>query len=104
MSFEPEEFVKNLIAKNFKVDKDTVKKKLDEWKDSKINVAFVGDRGCGKSTVINALRDLFPDEANAAPINIKHETKYPTPYPHPDNENIILWDLPGLFIILNRKS
>ena len=44
MSFEPEEFVKNLIAKNFKVDKDTVKKKLDEWKDSKINVAFVGDR------------------------------------------------------------
>jgi predicted GTPase len=97
MSINPEEFLRNLVTENFRVDKEKVKKELDEWKSSKINIAFVGERGCGKSTLINAIRDLFPNDSGAAPVNIIHETKYPTPYPHPDNENFILWDLPGIF-------
>lgn len=97
MSFDGQEFLKKLIEDNFKINEDEIKKKLDEWRFSKINIAVVGDRGSGKSTFINALRDLYPDDPRAATVNITHETKYPTPYPHPDNENFIMWDMPGIF-------
>ena len=56
---------------------------------------MIGESGTGKSTLTNALRNLYPNDPLAADTNIKECTREPTPYPFPNNEKIILWDLPG---------
>ncbi|XP_053373604.1 interferon-inducible GTPase 1-like [Mercenaria mercenaria] len=75
-----------------------VKKKIfdniDNWKDIEINIGVTGNSG--KSSFINALRGLSSDDEGAAEVGVIETTKTATPYPHPQNEKLILWDLPGL--------
>ena len=86
----------NLIKNGFKVDPVKIKDQLDKWKNDKLNIAFIGERGCGKSTLINSIRGLYPTDPGAALVDIIECTTDPTPYTHPNNVNLLLWDLPGV--------
>lgn len=66
------------------------------YNESRINIGVIGESGCGKSTLINAIRGLYANDKYAARVDVKECTKHPTPYPFPNNSNIILWDLPGV--------
>ncbi|XP_064605753.1 interferon-gamma-inducible GTPase 10-like [Liolophura sinensis] len=85
---------------NIGSEAETVKKylesKLNEWKDVKINVGLVGESGAGKSSFINAVRSLHAGEEGAAEVGVTETTSKATCYPHPDNENVRFWDLPGV--------
>ena len=52
-----------------------------------VNVAFIGETKSGKSTVINSLRN----EGTAGVCTLE-----PNPYPHRQNNYIVLWNIPGL--------
>ena len=84
------------VSSKFKLSKEQLQEKLNNWKEQKINIGFIGESGCGKSTLINAIRGLYPNDKDAAKTDVKECTKYPTPYPFSNNQNIILWDLPGV--------
>ncbi|KAH3726391.1 hypothetical protein DPMN_052253 [Dreissena polymorpha] len=71
-------------------------KNNNKWRDIKINVAITGQSGSGKSSFINALRGLKDEDEGAAETGCVECTKVPTPYRHPDNTNLVLWDLPGV--------
>lgn len=70
--------------------------KRDKWAKVEVNIAVTGDSGAGKSSFINAIRELDEDDQGAAPVDITQCTKEPTPYNHPSNPNIKFWDLPGI--------
>ncbi|CAO2594166.1 Interferon-inducible GTPase 1 [Lemmus lemmus] len=61
-----------------------------------INIAVTGESGAGKSSFINALRELKDYEENAAKVGVTETTMMITPYKHPKIENLIIWDLPGV--------
>ncbi|KAH3866344.1 interferon-inducible GTPase 1-like isoform X2 [Dreissena polymorpha] len=68
----------------------------NKWRDIKISIAITGQSGSGKSSFINALRGLKDEDKDAAETGCVETTIYPKPYPHPDNKNLVLWDLPGV--------
>ena len=77
--------------------KDDNEEKLDKWKDMHINIAVTGESGSGKSTLINSIRGLYPNDPYAAATSINEiPNPYPNPYPFPNNDKIILWDVPGV--------
>uniref|UniRef100_A0AAZ1X1H8 IRG-type G domain-containing protein n=2 Tax=Oreochromis aureus TaxID=47969 RepID=A0AAZ1X1H8_OREAU len=61
-----------------------------------LNIAITGESGAGKSTFINAFRGIKNRDEGAAPTGVTETTSEVTPYPHPDNPNVTLWDLPGI--------
>lgn len=73
-----------------------IKDKLESWRRVEVNIAIAGSPGAGKSSFINAIRDLNGYEEKAAKVGVGESTKEPTPYDHPNNPNIKLWDLPGM--------
>jgi GTP-binding protein EngB required for normal cell division len=60
-----------------------------------INLAITGSSGAGKSSLINALRDLKPRDVGAADVGVEETTMDPMPYPFPQLPHVRLWDLPG---------
>jgi len=80
---------------NLCIDKEKIKRELNKWKDEIVNIGVIGERGAGKSTIVNALRDLYASDTGAATIEL------PTPYPYSNGNDyresakIVLWDLPG---------
>ena len=91
-----EHFLQELVRNKFKVEPAKIRKSLNEWQEKKLNIGFIGERGCGKSTFINSLRGLYSNQQGAAPVGVDETTVYPTPYAHPNNENALIWDLPGV--------
>jgi len=73
-----------------------MEKKLDEWKHVKVKMAITGQSGAGKSSFINKLRNIKPGQTGAAKVGVTETTLQPTKYAHPENQNIELWDLPGV--------
>ncbi|XP_031221616.1 interferon-inducible GTPase 1-like [Mastomys coucha] len=61
-----------------------------------INIAVTGESGSGKSSLINALREVKPEEESAAEVGVTETTREIKPYEHPKVKNLILWDLPGI--------
>lgn len=61
-----------------------------------VNIAVIGMSGVGKSSFINAIRDLTADDDGAAAVGVTETTTQITAYTHPDNPNIKFWDLPGV--------
>lgn len=60
-----------------------------------LHIAVAGSTGAGKSTFINAIRGLRPNDQNAAPTGVIETTMTPVMYPHPTMPNVKFWDLPG---------
>jgi len=70
--------------------------KLQQLKASPVNVAVVGRSVVGKSSFVNAIRNLEPDDENAAPVGEFKSTSEIGDYLHPTVPGIKLWDLPGV--------
>ncbi|XP_029207128.2 interferon-inducible GTPase 1-like [Acropora millepora] len=73
-----------------------LRKRLERWREVEVNLAITGDSGSGKSSFINAIRELYEDDDGAAPVDVTECTREPTPYDHPTSSNIKFWDLPGI--------
>lgn len=68
---------------------------IESWREKKIRIAFIGSSGTGKSSLINALRELTADDEEAAAVGPIETTRQRTIYPHPRNRNVEFVDLPG---------
>ena len=71
-------------------------KRLVDWQDIPFNIAIVGNSGAGKSKFINSIQGLTAKDKGAAAVAVSECTKVPKPYCHPTNQNLKLWDLPGV--------
>ncbi|CAO2594165.1 Interferon-inducible GTPase 1 [Lemmus lemmus] len=61
-----------------------------------INIAVTGEFGVGKSSLINALMGMGPEDEGAAEVGVVPTTMRRTPYKHPKITTLTLWDLPGI--------
>jgi predicted GTPase len=68
---------------------------LDSWKKISLNIGVTGRSDTGKSTFINTIRMLEPEDEGAAIVSVVECKNVLTPYVHPDHNNLIFWDLPG---------
>ncbi len=73
-----------------------IEEKMIEWRQVPVNMAVTGDSGVGKSTLINTLRGLKANDPGAAAVGVTETTLSAKSYPHPDNDNLKVWDLPGM--------
>jgi len=74
-----------------------LERKRDEWKQIPLNVAVIGRSGVGKSSFINAIRRVDPNDEESAPVGVKDTTvDVNHSYPHPSNPLLKFWDLPGV--------
>ncbi|XP_072313191.1 interferon-inducible GTPase 5-like isoform X2 [Eucyclogobius newberryi] len=71
-------------------------KRLEKLSSLPLNIAITGVSGSGKSTLVNALRGIKNKTEGAAPTGAVETTTEPTEYPHPQNPNIRISDLPGV--------
>ncbi|XP_054854906.1 uncharacterized protein LOC129342973 [Eublepharis macularius] len=71
-------------------------KELKLLKNTTLDIAFTGVSGAGKSSLVNAFRNISDDEEGAAKTGVKQTTMDPEPYPHPSYPELTLWDLPGI--------
>ncbi|XP_070805962.1 interferon-inducible GTPase 5-like [Pituophis catenifer annectens] len=71
-------------------------KHLNELQNLPLNIAVIGQAGAGKSSFVNAIRDVMDDEEDAAAVGTVEETMVPKAYPHPFFPNVQIWDLPGI--------
>ncbi|KAF4103182.1 hypothetical protein G5714_016065 [Onychostoma macrolepis] len=69
---------------------------LEVFDHFKIDIAVTGESGAGKSSLINAILGLNPDDTGAAPTGAVETTKQATMYQHPNLPHVRLWDLPGM--------
>lgn len=72
-----------------------LRKNLNGWKEKPLNIAVTGMSGKGKSSLINALRNMDEWNKGAAKVGEKECTTECRPYPHPVYNNFRLWDVPG---------
>ncbi|KAI8505487.1 Interferon-inducible GTPase (IIGP) [Branchiostoma belcheri] len=73
--------------------------KLEAWKNEKVYVGVLGEPGAGKSTFINSIRGLAPQDPGAAKVGLGHTTTVVTEYPHPARpDNLIFVDFPGVLL------
>lgn len=61
-----------------------------------INIAVTGESGQGKSSFINALIGIGPEDKGAAEVGVTETTEMRTPYKHPKIKTLTVWDLPGV--------
>jgi GTP-binding protein EngB required for normal cell division len=71
-------------------------KKQYNYSPEKFHIAISGQSGTGKSSLINALRNLYPEDTRAAATGDVECTMIVTRYPDPDPNKCIIWfDVPG---------
>ncbi|XP_042311444.1 interferon-inducible GTPase 5-like [Sceloporus undulatus] len=68
---------------------------LDLLENTAVNIAVTGISGAGKSSLVNALRDMTDCEKGSAETGVTETTKKPEPYQYPLFPKITIWDLPG---------
>uniref|UniRef100_UPI00398F827D interferon-inducible GTPase 5-like n=1 Tax=Pristiophorus japonicus TaxID=55135 RepID=UPI00398F827D len=73
-----------------------LQKKINDLDSTELNIAVTGESGAGKSTFINAMRELQDGDEGAAKSGTTETTMEPTRYPHPTLPNVYFWDLPGI--------
>ncbi|XP_075824719.1 interferon-inducible GTPase 1-like [Microtus pennsylvanicus] len=61
-----------------------------------ISIAVTGESGGGKSSFINALRGIGPEDQGAAEEGVTETTMIRNSYKHPKIQTLTLWDLPGI--------
>ncbi|KAM6977913.1 LOW QUALITY PROTEIN: calpain-2 catalytic subunit-like [Aplochiton taeniatus] len=85
-----------LDDKNLTEVVDFIKNNLEQLNNVTLNIAITGESGSGKSTFVNALRDLGDEEEGSAPTGVVETTFEAKPYRHPKLPNVQIWDLPGV--------
>lgn len=65
-------------------------------KNTRLDIAFTGDSGVGKSSLVNAFRNVPDYGPGAAKVGTTQTTNKPEGYLHPKFPGITLWDLPGI--------
>ncbi|XP_015768740.1 PREDICTED: interferon-inducible GTPase 1-like [Acropora digitifera] len=93
---EMKELQREIDVKGLSITEDFLRKRLKRWREVTVNIAITGNSGSGKSSFINAIRELHEDDDGAAPVDVEECTKEPTAYDHPTNSKIKFWDLPGI--------
>ncbi|CAL8313896.1 unnamed protein product [Gadus morhua 'NCC'] len=88
MSAKDSEMIADAVLKS--------KKYLEDFKNIQLNIAITGECGAGKSTFVNAFREIDCKDDEAAPTGEVETTMKAMPYPHPKLPNVTLWDLPGV--------
>ena len=73
-----------------------LEKKQEEWKNVPMNVAVIGNSGVGKSSFINAIRRMTAEHEESATVSVTETTSDIRDYPHPANQMLKFWDLPGV--------
>ncbi|XP_060559190.1 interferon-gamma-inducible GTPase 10-like isoform X1 [Ruditapes philippinarum] len=73
-----------------------INENIQIWKTRKLKIAIIGNSGTGKSSLINAISGLKPEDKGAAQVGVTETTMEKQEYVLPSNENISLWDLPGV--------
>ncbi|XP_075047446.1 interferon-gamma-inducible GTPase 10-like isoform X3 [Mixophyes fleayi] len=74
-----------------------IKEALEKADNVPVNIGITGPTGSGKSTFINVMRGIVDDEdEGAAETGCVETTREPTAYPHPQHNNVVYWDLPGI--------
>ncbi|KAK9537926.1 hypothetical protein VZT92_005500 [Zoarces viviparus] len=92
-----EEEVKELIENRGPAEAAAkIKTLLHKQKNIPLNIGITGETGSGKSTFVNAFRGLDDEDEGAAPTGVVETTSVATPYPHPHQQNVVFWDLPGI--------
>ena len=78
---------------------EEIKEFIDKWKSQEVKIAIIGRSGTGKSTLINTLRGLGPEDKNNPDYckvgNTQCTMEVAGPFEFPSNRNIKLYDLPG---------
>ena len=70
---------------------DKTRSLIDEFEQTKVNVALIGEPGVGKSSLVNAIVGKKVAETGAT----GETTRTAQAAPHADVEGLIFWDLPG---------
>ncbi|XP_044847516.1 interferon-inducible GTPase 5-like [Mauremys mutica] len=100
LSNMPEEDIEELKAAvergNLSEMVSKAQESLEHLKNMKLNIAITGESGSGKSSFINAMLGLDDENEDAANVDVIETTMEPTPYPHPKDRNVTMWDLPGI--------
>ena len=86
----------SFLEKGFDGVLHTLKGMIDTWKTKTLDIVVTGQSGVGKSSFLNALRDLTADDEGAAAVGVVETTVSIQPYPHPNFPNITFWDVPGV--------
>ena len=73
-----------------------LRNKAEQWQTVTLDIAIIGETGSGKSSFINAVRNLTADDEGSAAVDVVQGNIDPTPYPHPLNPLLNYWDLPGV--------
>lgn len=81
-----------------------VREHLDRWKTEELKIGISGRIKTGKSTFINAVLGLRPNQLGAAKSGSGNTTQHVTPYTHPRNDKIVLFDFPGVGTEEHPKS
>ena len=68
---------------------------LNRWKREQVKFAITGRSATGKSTFINKIRNLNPEDDGFAMTGSGDTTITPTLYIHPTNDQITFYDLAG---------
>ncbi|XP_060768081.1 interferon-inducible GTPase 5-like [Neoarius graeffei] len=69
---------------------------IDQLFNISLHIAVTGVTGSGKSSFINAVRELNDDDESAAKTGVTETTMKATSYKHPTVPNVMFWDLPGI--------
>ena len=77
---------------------------LNRWQQEHVKLAITGRSATGKSTFINAMRNVKPGDAGFAAAGSGDTTIAPTLYKHPKNDQIAFYDLPGYSTTAFKKE
>ena len=87
--------INKLVSKEPEEMRRYLEDKCNAWKNTKVTIGLIGESHRGKSSFINASRNLKPGDPGAAAVKNKECTTEPKSYEFPGNSKITLIDLPG---------
>lgn len=92
--------IKNEVFQIFKTDGpkgavEYLNANASMWKYATVRIAVAGKSSVGKSTFINAIRDVNSTDEGSAEEGFGDTTLVEQEYRHPKNKEIIYCDLPG---------
>nr|XP_060640316.1 interferon-inducible GTPase 5-like [Anolis sagrei ordinatus] len=73
-----------------------INKEMELLNNTTLRIGITGCSGAGKSSLVNALREMADDEEDSAPTGVKETTKDVQAYQHPKFPKVIFFDMPGI--------